>query len=1336
MQCICLSLFALFFSQTPLAAQPEDAEPDEKRPGLIAAYKSLIDREAQWMRVEAKPAFMLGHGSPHPRLPAGPFTVVWTGLLWVQESGPLRFDAIVGGAITLDVDGVRVLEGRTTSDTTRVKGAKTFTRPLGAYPFKLQFTSVPDVPARLQLWWEGPTFWAEAVPAWRFHHLPAQRPQGLAAEEDVQVGKTLALRLGCARCHGGALPGIEEPAPGPGLGDLRGRVSRAWLIRWLANPTDVHSDARMPAVFAQDRAGFVERWLVADYLAGKAAPPSEPGEGNHRLGRQTFFRLGCLACHLSPEQGSEEQAGLNRSALRGLGDRHTAESLARFLVNPRERYPDGRMPRLPLTLAQARDLAAFLLLWSPSTNGALEDPPMAQEIDAVQKRLRVRDLGAAASALIREKRCGQCHGDLHTGAQVDVPIAAWKASSGCLSGTTLPRFSLAASEVRSLIAYGKVGSREKYPSPFAFRQRRLEVAGCARCHQRDSDRPAPLEAASSVAAGAFLQTVPFQRTPRLTYPHQKFTRQYLATTVRDGSAGIRHESYSFRMPAFGPDAEVLVQALAEADGELPAGPESGVPPPADPTAAPLLGPQLAGFRGYGCVSCHVWKGQKLNEPDPGAVGTELTRVAGRIRRDWFERFLDDPARFHPGTPMPAIFTKGKPALLTAVLEADAAKQKDVLWHYFALGLSAPSPKPPPPLAVAVPAKGPLVAQVPMHWPGGLMECLALFSGERDLVLYDLEAGAVKQVYVGAHVTRQVQGRLRTFTAEGTAVPWRNAGAPLQLVGGRTPEPPAARTFLGYERLDDGVRLRWRIRFSAADIGLTETLRLASSPRRLVLESTATGIPPGRELAQSAFGQATRGAGARTLTLVLPAAPAPAVANDVTPPPLASPPEQGLARPGYRARAYPRPKTGNGDDRVMPVAVAVHPKDGRVFAASMKMGEIFVVRDPARLTAQLDDYAHGLFQEAYSLCAEEDGLYVLHRRNLSRLSEKPGTGRAERCERIALLPHGKGDTYDYGYGLVRDRSGAFVYSFAPHANRDLPGSGGALRLVPGHAPAEIAYGFRNPIGWCTGPDGEVFFTDNQGEWVPTNKLCHLVPGRYYGYPNSAQKQHATKPAGQAAVWVPYGWARSINGVAYDSTQGKFGPFAGQFFLAELMYGGALVRAQLEKVNGQYQGACFPFWGKGLLGPVALAFDPVRGPLYVGSITEPGWMAQPDRGALYRLEYTGEVPFEIQSIHVRPRGFRLVFTRPVDPETARQASSYLVEHFRYEISGAYGSPELDRTAVKLERAHVAADGQAVELTTSPLVPQRVYMIDARGIRARDGAPLVHTTGAYTLNEIPGR
>jgi len=381
-------------------------------------------------------------------------------------------------------------------------------------------------------------------------------------------------------------------------------------------------------------------------------------------------------------------------------------------------------------------------------------------------------------------------------------------------------------------------------------------------------------------------------------------------------------------------------------------------------------------------------------------------------------------------------------------------------------------------------------------------------------------------------------------------------------------------------------------------------------------------------------------------------------------------------------------------------------------------------------ARFERYGNGLYQDALSMLAEDDGLYILHRRNLTKIVESQG--QPTEFVRVAALPHGVADTYDMAYGLIRTKGGQFVFGYAPYADAKMPGAGGALRLTPGKPPEEIAFGMRNPLGWCAGPEGELFFTDNQGDWVASNKLCHIVEGRYYGWPNRAQKEHISKAAGKTTVWVPYGWARSINGVAYDNTGGKFGPFAGQFFMAELMYGGAIIRANVEKVNGVSQGACFPFWGRGLLGPVCLAFDP-KGPLYVGGITEPGWMAQPDRGALFRIDYTGQVPFEMQSIHVRPRGFRVVFTAPVDKATAADPTSYRLEHYRYEYTGAYGSPELDRTAVKVGRIAVAADGRSVELSTDALVKDRVYMLTST-VRSAKGDRLLHTTGAYTLNEIP--
>jgi mono/diheme cytochrome c family protein len=1192
------------------------------------------------------------------------------------------------------IDGVTVIDGHGATDQSLLLAKAPLKREPGYYGVSIHFTSLVGVPAHLQLFWEGPSFAREPIPAWRFSHRGADESDAFHRDEKMRHGRAAAERFGCARCHSSALPGISDPPLGPSLADAGRRLRRDWVLTWLADPAKVRPEARMPTLFTNDRAGFAERWLIADYLTRGEKAKDAPGD--HRQGHIAFVGLGCGACHFAPDVDVKEQPALGRTPLVGLGDRLPSGELAAFLGNPQSRYPDGRMPRLPVNQTQARDIAAFLLLWSKPTDLPAAEAPKPEELRDAIKRAGGYDANSAAIALLSKKGCTACHTGLGASTQLDVPLM--HCDAGCMGKEPRVRFALASARRDELRKFLDFAPKEHSPSPFVERQRKLERAGCVRCHQRDTNRPPPIEEAGATLGGAFLQEVPFQRTPRLTNPYQKYTRSYLATTVREGATGLRTGRYTYRMPSFGADADALVQALAEADGELPAASDPPAALAADPTLGTLAGPALVGSQGYSCISCHAWNGRHLVSSDPGAAGPDLTRTIGRIRRDWFDRFLEDPQRAHPGTPMPAVFEHGKRALLATVLDGDPAKQKDALWAYLAKGKSAPEPKSAPPVPVEAPAtgEGPLIAQIPIRLPeGGVVESISVLWPSHDLLIYDLATFSPHSIRTGAQIARNVQGRTRQCFASGDIAPVFLAARPESSTG------EAVRHLLGYDRLPDGVRIRWRF----VDADIDETFRLHGRALSRELKSNAKILLPKRADFE-----------------LQPAKSPPLWKENLVADPGRT--EGSLERPGYRAVAYPRPKTVSGEDRIMPVALAAHPRDGRVFVASLKTGEIFVVRDGEM---KFENYAHGIFQDALSMLADDDALYVLHRRNLTRVRD------GGRFDRVALLPQATADAYDYAYGLARDKSGAFVFSLAQYGDAKIPGAGGALRLVDGQPPQEIAYGFRNPLGWCAGPDGDIFCTDNQGEWVPANKLCHVVAGRYYGFPNHAQMQYTKKPSGRAAVWVPYGWAHSINGMAFDNTGGKFGPFAGQFFLAELMFAGAIIRADVEKVNGEYQGCCFPFWGKGLMGPVALTFD-AKGRLFVGGITEPGWMAQPDRGALFRIDYTGDVPFEMKTIRVRPKGFRIEFTKPADPKTAGDPRSYHLEHYRYEITGAYGSPELDRTTVAIERIEVSADGRSAELTTAALVKDRVYLIEPRGVKSAAGEPPANTIGAYTLNELP--
>jgi hypothetical protein len=143
--------------------------------------------------------------------------------------------------------------------------------------------------------------------------------------------------------------------------------------------------------------------------------------------------------------------------------------------------------------------------------------------------------------------------------------------------------------------------------------------------------------------------VPFLRTPRLSHAWDKYDPGFLERSIRDGVSEVRHSKYSYRMPAYGADAKDLLVALIEGDGDS-SGPDIHAVRPSDPTLAPF-GASLAGFEGYSCVSCHIWKGQSMAEPDPGAIAPELTTVTRRINREWFDRWLNEPSRIPPGTPI-------------------------------------------------------------------------------------------------------------------------------------------------------------------------------------------------------------------------------------------------------------------------------------------------------------------------------------------------------------------------------------------------------------------------------------------------------------------------------------------------------------------------------------------------------------------------------------------------------------------------------------------------------------------------------------------------------------
>jgi hypothetical protein len=175
----------------------------------------------------------------------------------------------------------------------------------------------------------------------------------------------------------------------------------------------------------------------------------------------------------------------------------------------------------------------------------------------------------------------------------------------------------------------------------------------------------------------------------------------------------------------------------------------------------------------------------------------------------------------------------------------------------------------------------------------------------------------------------------------------------------------------------------------------------------------------------------------------------------------------------------------------------------------------------------------------------------------------------------------------------------------------------------------------------------------------------------------------------------------------------------------------MRVALEKVNGRYQGACFPFRSGFQCGVNRIVFGP-DGKLYAGE-TARGWGSVGGKSyGLERLEYTGVLPFEMYAVKLTKTGFDVSFTKPLNSATVGKGA-VAVQSYTYNYWGTYGSPEEDHKAEPVNGVTVAADKKSISVTVSNLRPGRIYELHLPDVRANDGSPMLHPDAYYTLNEL---
>ena len=431
--------------------------------------------------------------------------------------------------------------------------------------------------------------------------------------------------------------------------------------------------------------------------------------------------------------------------------------------------------------------------------------------------------------------------------------------------------------------------------------------------------------------------------------------------------------------------------------------------------------------------------------------------------------------------------------------------------------------------------------------------------------------------------------------------------------------------------------------------------------------------------------------------------------------------------------------------------------------SSRRGEIYLIenaysKNPAKVTFKR--YAHGL-HEVLGLDYRDGWLYVTQRPEVSRIKDTTGDGKADLFETVNAGWDINGNYHEYAFGSKFDRDGNIWVTLCLTGSFNSNGKyrGWCVRITPDGELIPTCSGIRSPGGMGLNAAGDVFYTDNQGPWNGTCSLKHLKPGSFQGHPGGnkwfdlpeVKRVLKTRPQDPQsgsrimieadkipeyvppAVLFPYTkMGKSASGIACDVSGGKFGPFQKQMFVGD-QSASTVMRCFLEKVDGRFQGACFPFRQGFASGTLPIEFGP-DGSMFAGG-TNRGWGSRGTKPfAVERMVWTGTVPFEVHEMRAKPDGFELTFTHPVDRKTAQSIESYKLTTYTYIYQASYGSPEVDHTTPTITKVTVADDGKSARLYIDGLQRGHVHELHLNGVRSAKKQPLLHQQAYYTLNNIP--
>lgn len=1153
---------------------------------------------------------------------------------------------------------------------------------------------------------------------------PKAKPKTTA--ELQEFGQQLLLTKGCLACHQKNEFGESGLFGGGDLTDIAAKRPREFFTQWLQSPAALNRDHRMPVfeLTAEER----EALALALSASGKASSPAnstaadEARKTNAAKARELAKKHRCDQCHRLPQENEVAKLTAPKSATElsksSLWERSCAlENAERAKSQPQFQLPKSAASAVATYFSQRIATADKVASQPTGEQLLIENNCLAcharepQPAGVLPKKFgdKLVQLAAAKEELASQLASLtpptlNSAGDKLTDEALAAAITRTGPAHRPYLQVQMPKFRLSAEQTKQLAGhlidqdripdYERTNAPEPTPTQLAARSlagKRLvgtDGFSCTACHQVGSVQP--------------VKAPPNARGPTLSLPQNRLRKTWFDRWVRNPARIVpRMEMPSVQTPVRGVLQDNLHEQLAAVWQVL-----------STPGFEPPLPEPVRTLRFYSSED---------NSKKPPIVVTDLIEYEGQA--------LERAALIGLPNRQNILFDFATHRLL-AWSQGDLARQrtKGKNWYW-------------------EPAGSVLLK------PGGNG---AEFELEIDGNKY--EAVANGQWIAEPHVIRSTPDELEFIYG----LMFRQVGAAADPTMHFAVKQRFAMKGNGFHRsfvvvgLPGGAKLKWHIVNTKQHIvKIADPERYRKSKQLTLDVDSQVGIDPGGDEPNSLTYHDNG-------TLVVTSEGTDSKASDLIrfgasyysklPPdeyhvprslgnPFTQPPV--TIAPGFTSERIALPTD------IMPTALAWRP-NGDLVIASLKGQVLGITADSLKTPQPRSELLADGLAAPYGIQAGADYVDVVAKYGLLRISRSRNWRTESR-----LIAAGWGytsDYHDWAVGLPRDVNGNYYVALPcfqdnrADAAKRLRGS--VLKLVPREPTADLPHlfstevltqGHRFPMGIALNKAGELFVTDNQGNYNPFNELNHVQKGKHFGFVNKGQEKPAelTPPT----IDIPHPWTRSVNGICFLDTPGglpakKFGPLEGHLVGCEYDTR-RLVRMSLQKVDGEYQGCVYPLTvtasvEEAPLGPICCEVSPT-GELFVGSLRDSGWGAANNIGEVIRIQVDSKkLGHGLAEMRAVAGGFELHFFAPVEKSLAEQTENYSLSSYRRESTPAYGGNDIDRRTEKVAAVKLDTSRRVVKLAVDSLRSGHVYELRLKSL-APEGEVFFPAEAHYTLRKL---